>query len=66
MLTLFHKGLATCAQVNPNGYVSTLIHDGRIVTESRIINEYINDAFDGPELLPDDHYDRARVSLSMV
>ena len=48
---------------NPNGYVLTLVHDGRVIVESRIISEYIDAAFAGPQLLPEDPYDRARVAL---
>jgi glutathione S-transferase len=50
-------------KLNPGGYAPTLWHDGRIVTESRIINEYLDDAFDGPALQPSNAYDRARMRL---
>ncbi len=49
--------------LNPNGYLPTLVHDEAIIPESRIICEYINDAFGGPALLPDNAQDRARVAL---
>lgn len=50
-------------KLNPNGYVPTLVHDGNVTTESRIINEYVEDAFPTPALLPVTSFDRARVRL---
>ncbi len=38
--------------LNPDGMVPTLVHDGEPVRESTIINEYIDQAFDGPRLTP--------------
>ena len=45
--------------INPNGVVPTLVHHGRPVTESTIINEYIDEAFPDPPLKPSSLYDRA-------
>lgn len=47
--------------LNPNGYVPTLVHDGAVITESRTINEYIDEAFPNPSLMPTSPLDRARV-----
>lgn len=47
--------------LNPNGYVPTLVHDGAIITESRTINEYIDEAFPNPSLMPASPLDRARL-----
>jgi len=38
--------------INPDGVVPTLVHNGQVVCESSIICEYINDAFEGPSLIP--------------
>lgn len=46
--------------LNPNGVVPVAVHHGRVITESTIINEYINEAFDGPSLMPAAPYWRAR------
>ena len=35
-------------KINPDGQVPALVHDGRLLTESTIINEYLDDAFEGP------------------
>lgn len=47
--------------LNPNGVVPTLIHDGRIVLDSGVICEYLDEVFPSPTLLPADPVDRARV-----
>jgi glutathione S-transferase len=50
-------------KVNPAGLVPALVHDGRAVTESSIICEYIEDALPGPALSPQDPWLRARMRL---
>ena len=50
-------------KLNPNGVVPTLVHDGRVVIESTIICEYLDDAFAAPPLRPTDPFERARMRL---
>ncbi len=50
-------------KVNPNGQVPALVHDGRVVTESTVINEYLDDVFPSPALRPADPYWRARMRV---
>ena len=47
-------------KLNPNGVVPTLVHDGVPVINSFCINEYINDVFPDPPLMPSDPHERAR------
>ncbi len=50
--------------INPNGQVPALEHDGRVVTESTVICEYLEDAFpDYPSLRPADPYLRAQMRV---
>ena len=49
--------------VNEKGLVPTLIHDGRQITESSIINEYLDDAFPEVPLRPEDPYELSRMRL---
>jgi glutathione S-transferase len=49
--------------VNPQGMVPVLIHDGQIVTESTVINEYVEDAFSGVALRPADPFQRAQMRV---
>lgn len=50
-------------KINPKAVVPSLVHDGRIINESTVICEYVNDAFPGVQLIPDDPYARARMRL---
>lgn len=47
--------------INPNGQVPTLVHDGAIITESTVINEYLDDVFPEIPLSPADPVERARM-----
>jgi glutathione S-transferase len=51
-------------RINPNGQVPVLDHDGKIVSESTVICEYLEDVFpDAPRLRPDDPYARAQMRI---
>jgi glutathione S-transferase len=50
-------------KVNPKGVVPSLDHDGRIVIESSLICEYLDDSFPHPALIPADPFARARMRL---
>jgi glutathione S-transferase len=52
-------------KLNPSGVVPTLVHDDKVLTESRIISEYIDDAFEGPALMPSDPHGRHRARYWM-
>ena len=47
-------------KLNPKGVVPTLIHDGFVVCESVVINEYLEDAFPEKPLMPKSAQGRAR------
>lgn len=47
--------------VNPKGVVPTLLHNGRLIPESTIICEYLEDAFPEKPLYPGDPLTRARI-----
>ncbi|MGH7033227.1 MAG: glutathione S-transferase family protein [Stellaceae bacterium] len=53
------------AKLNPNEVVPTLIHDGKVVIESTLIIEYLDEAFPAPPLMPISPYDRAITRLFM-
>jgi glutathione S-transferase len=49
--------------LNPNGIVPTLQHGARVVWESNVITEYVDDVFPGPKLYPADPWERARAKM---
>lgn len=49
--------------VNPDGFVPTLVNNGESITESTVINEYIDDCFLHPPLKPADPLARARMRI---
>ena len=49
-------------ELNPEGQVPVLVHDGHIITHTTVINEYLEDAFpDTPMLRPADPVGKARM-----
>lgn len=49
--------------LNPNGQVPTLVVDGRPITESSIINEFLEDSFPERTLMPRDPAARAELRM---
>ena len=49
--------------LNPNGVVPTLVHDDRVVYESNVITEYLDEVFPEPRLYPPDPWDRAQAKM---
>lgn len=47
--------------LNPNGVVPTLLHDGRVIIESSVINEYLNELFPDVSLVPEHPAERAQM-----
>ena len=52
-------------KLNPKAVVPTLDHSGRILIESNVILEYLEDNFPQVRLRPDDLHDRAQMRLWM-
>ena len=50
-------------KLNPNAVVPTLVHDGRPVIESTVINEYLDEVFPAVPLRPADPHARARMRV---
>lgn len=47
--------------INPDGTIPALVHDGRVLTESTPMMEYIDEQFEGPALRPKDPAGRWRM-----
>jgi glutathione S-transferase len=50
-------------RINPKGQVPVIEHEGRVLNESTIINEYLEEVFPEPPLMPRDPYRRALMRL---
>lgn len=50
-------------EINPDGQVPVLVHDGTIITESTVINEYLDQVFPSPPLRPADPLECARMRI---
>ena len=50
-------------KLNPNAVVPTLVHDNKVVIESTLIMEYLDEAFPEVPLMPRDPYARSQVRL---
>jgi glutathione S-transferase len=52
-------------ELNPNGVVPTLVHDGRVLIESVFIIQYLDEVFPDSPLTPADPYGRAQMRIWM-
>jgi len=50
-------------ELNPNGVVPTLVHGHRVIYESNVITEYLDDVFPTPPLYPTDPWERAQAKM---
>lgn len=50
-------------KINPSGQVPVLVHDGAVITESTVINEYLEDVFPEVRLRPADPVARSRMRV---
>ncbi len=50
-------------KINQKGVVPALDHDGKIIIESNVILEYLDDCFPAIRLRPEDHYAKAQMRI---
>jgi ganglioside-induced differentiation-associated protein 1 len=50
-------------KLNPKGVVPTLVHDGRVIRESTLIGEYLDEVFPDPPLKPSEAFGRVEMRL---
>jgi glutathione S-transferase len=50
-------------EINPNGFVPTLAHGERVIYESNVITEYLDDLFPETPLYPNDPWELAQVKM---
>ncbi len=50
-------------RMHPKGLVPTLVHDDKVIIESTIICEYLDDEFTTLPLRPEDNYDRVKMRM---
>jgi glutathione S-transferase len=62
-LLRFEQHRAEFVALNPNGQVPVLVHDGAIITESTVINEYLEDVFPAVRLRPQDPVQVAQMRI---
>jgi glutathione S-transferase len=59
----FEQHSAEFVAVNPNGQVPVLIHDGAVINESTVINEYLDEVFPEVRLVPENPVERAQMRI---
>lgn len=59
----FEQHAAEFVALNPNGQVPVLIHDGAVINESTVINEYLDEVFPEVKLVPEDPVERANMRI---
>ncbi|EJM22923.1 glutathione S-transferase [Pseudomonas sp. GM21] len=47
--------------INPNGLVPSLVHDDAVITDSSVINEYLDEVFPLPRFVPEHPVERAHM-----
>lgn len=62
-LLRFEQHQPQFVKINPNGQVPVLVHDGAVITESTVINEYLDDVFPQVPLKPQSPVERARMRV---
>ena len=62
-LLRFEQHSEDFVRLNPNGQVPVLVHDGTVITESTVINEYLDDAFPEVPLRPKNLAERAQMRV---
>jgi len=62
-LLAFEQHAPEFVAINPNGQVPVLIHDGAVITESTVINEYLDEVFPQTSLRPADPVARANMRI---
>jgi glutathione S-transferase len=62
-LLRFEQHRPEFVKINPNGQVPVLIHDGATITESTVINEYLDEVFPQVSLRPANPVERARMRV---